>query len=151
HRGEPHAALRVDALGVVQTRQNASLRKDDGGGDDRTGERPSAGLVHARDPDVAPRAKLPFGAVEQGETPELGEEEREGTGGARHGLAAKLLGPLLVDAGGFALALPEVVELGAADRASPLHLDAIDHRGVQGKNALDADPARDLSNGEGFA
>jgi hypothetical protein len=45
-----------------------------------------------------------------------------------------------VDAGGLALASPQVVELGAPDRALPVDLDAVDDRRVEREDALDPDP-----------
>src|SRR5262249_52669559 len=62
-----------------------------------------------------------------------------------------LVGLLLVDAGGLALAPAQVIELGPPDGALPLDLDPVDDGRVEREHPLDADSAGDLANGEGLA
>src|SRR5262245_22976785 len=81
--------------------------------------------------------------------PNSAKSAGSGSGRTRGG-GSYLFGALLVDAGRLSLAAAQVVELRAAHRALPLHLDSVDDRRVQRKNTLDSDPARDLANGEGF-
>src|SRR5215207_7935268 len=58
--------------------------------------------------------------------------------------------PLLLDLGGLAAQLAQVVELGAADVAAGGDLDLLDDRGVHREGALDADTEADLADGEGL-
>ena len=76
---------------------------------------------------------------------------RAASGSAVTGDEAELVGLLLVDARGLALAVAQVVELGAAHGAFALDLDAVDDRRVEREHALDADPARDLAHRERLA
>src|SRR3954470_1948242 len=64
---------------------------------------------------------------------------------ARDGLA------LLLDLGGLAAQLAEVVQLGPADVAAGHDLDPLDDRGVHGEGALDAHAEAHLAHGEGLA
>src|SRR5947209_12923822 len=64
---------------------------------------------------------------------------------ARDGLA------LLLDLGGLAAQLAEVVELGAAHVAARHDLDLLHDRGVHREGALDTDAEADLADGEGLA
>src|SRR3954467_4369352 len=58
---------------------------------------------------------------------------------------------LLLDLGGLAAQLAEVVQLGAADVTAGHDLDLLDDRGVHREGALDADAEADLADGEGLA
>ena len=58
---------------------------------------------------------------------------------------------LLLDLGGLADAVAEVVELGPAHVAAADDLDLGDDRGVDREGALDADAVADLAHGEGLA
>src|SRR3712207_3040122 len=64
---------------------------------------------------------------------------------ARDGLA------LLLDLGGLAAQLAEVVQLGATHVTAGQHLDLLDDRGVHREGALDTDAEADLAHGEGLA
>src|SRR6266852_237531 len=66
--------------------------------------------------------------------------------GGAGGLAGALLA--LADAGRFAAPLAQVIELGAAHLAAAHHLDRIDHRRIERKDALDALAVGDLAHGE---
>jgi hypothetical protein len=58
---------------------------------------------------------------------------------------------LLLDLGGLAAQLAEVVQLGPADVTAGQHLDLLDDGGVHREGALDADAEADLADGEGLA
>src|SRR3954454_21855962 len=58
---------------------------------------------------------------------------------------------LLLDLGGLAAQLAEVVQLGPADVTPSQHLDLLDDRGVHREGALHADAEADLAHGEGLA
>src|SRR3954468_16758911 len=58
---------------------------------------------------------------------------------------------LLLDLGGLAAQLAEVVQLRPADVAAGHDLDLLDDRGVHGEGALDAHAEADLADGEGLA
>src|SRR5690348_9920290 len=58
---------------------------------------------------------------------------------------------LLRDAGGLSLQVAQVVQLRAPHAAAPHDLDALHGRRLVGEDALDADAARDLADGEGGA
>ena len=57
----------------------------------------------------------------------------------------------LLDAGGLAGEMAQVVELGAANAAAANHGNAGDHWAVHREDALDANTTRDLADGEGGA
>src|SRR3954451_15207711 len=59
--------------------------------------------------------------------------------------------PLLLDLGGLAAQLAEVVQLGPADVTAGDDLDLLDDRGVHREGPLDADAEADLAHGEGLA
>src|SRR4051812_48309129 len=58
---------------------------------------------------------------------------------------------LLLDLGGLAAQLAEVVQLGAADVTAGDDLDPLDDRGVHGEGALDTHAEAHLPDGEGLA
>jgi hypothetical protein len=68
------------------------------------------------------------------------------------GLAAGegLTGTPLRDPGGFPPETPEVIQFGPADPTPAYDLDALDGRGMEGKNALDSYAGRDLPDHEGL-
>src|ERR1700741_4393374 len=54
----------------------------------------------------------------------------------------------LLDLGGLAAEVAQVVQLGPTDVTTGDDLDLLEDRGVQGEGALDADAERDLADGE---
>src|SRR5512143_3897803 len=56
---------------------------------------------------------------------------------------------VLFEAGRLALEVAQVVELGPADTGLAHDLDRLDHLGMEGEDALDADAERDLADREG--
>src|ERR1700731_3694188 len=59
--------------------------------------------------------------------------------------------PPLLDPGGLAAQVAEVVELGPADPAAGDRLDLVDRRAVHREGPLDADAVAHLAHGEGLA
>src|SRR4051794_36713535 len=66
----------------------------------------------------------------------------------RHRFVATAVILALADAGRLAAQATQVIELGAPDLAAPHHLDRIDHRRIQRKDALDAFAIRNLAHRE---
>src|SRR6202034_2742815 len=58
--------------------------------------------------------------------------------------------PALLDPGGLAAQVAQVVQLGAADATTGDGLDLVDRRAVQRERALDADAVAHLAHGEGL-
>src|SRR3954467_12381472 len=67
----------------------------------------------------------------------------------RAGLAGDRV-PLLLDLGGLAAQVTQVVELGPPDVAAGHHLDLLDDRGVHREGALHADAEAHLADREGL-
>src|SRR3954447_15647374 len=59
--------------------------------------------------------------------------------------------PLLLDLGGLAAQVAQVVQLGAAHVTTGDDLDVVDDRGVEREGALDTDAEGDLADREGLA
>src|SRR4051794_1286781 len=82
--------------------------------------------------------------------PRRGEAGATGPGCPRTGSADDRLA-LLLDLGGLAAELAQVVQLGPADVAAGDDLDPLDDRGVHREGALHSDAEADLADGEGLA
>src|SRR3954454_20394919 len=76
---------------------------------------------------------------------------RSRPGRGRAGVSARDDVALLLDLGGLAAQLAEVVELGPTDVTAGQHLDLLDDRGVHREGALHAHAEADLADGEGLA
>src|SRR3979490_1014344 len=66
----------------------------------------------------------------------------------RHRFFAAAVLLALADAGRLAAQTAQVIQLGAPDLAAAHHLDRVDHRRIQRKDALDAFPIGDLADRE---
>lgn len=156
-----------EAFGVVEFGEYACWWEDDGSGDNRASEGPSAGFVDPCDAMESLGCKLFFHPTRRGKQRGLlsgalghvglwrlcvGEERRsERRRGGVGRLFLGLTGVQLADTGSFPLEVAEVVEFGAANAATGDDFDFFNHCGMEGKSTLDANAVRMFTNGEGFA
>src|SRR5690606_27510961 len=144
-----------EPLRVVRALDELARREDDGSRHDRPGERAAPGLVDPSDVAEPPAPEL-FLQYEKrgGIVPIPGPPPRfqavlPATRAACH--VAFALAVPLADAGSLATQLAQIVELRAADAATPDNGQRLDRRRVQREDPLDAHAVRDLAHREGLA
>jgi hypothetical protein len=62
---EPFTGFRVELLGVVETRKNATRREDDRAGDDRPGQRAASCFIDSGNEGIAAAPDFPLEPVQE--------------------------------------------------------------------------------------